>query len=712
MEVLKSYSQLVDKTKKVLSFDISEVPFLDEMKATELEEIAKSCKICDDIKELYSLSELVFQLNNFGFALVNYVTIFLHLEKYEEVMEFISKMYASHVFGQNYVSKQKQYNANERLFDRFIETVNLGKIPSKLYLPLILKAIFDDKSKLYIYHDIAMEYMQTFLRENSDNEDIFSQNEQLELEYLSLVLEFNTQKGISIIFNNKNHTKIGEQNANQFLKAYILDTLAFFDKNLPTEFEQRFHYIKVLSAITNNSSVETRLDTIYETEQNEEIKTFLAKRLGITEVLNFGTQKHFKVLSQKKVSDIQQRSLGVAFENLPLMFIDGTYANDQEKTYLIDIFKQENNLLNLYSLTSLYQIFEKNSLHNFAEKLFDKLSQKDDINSAKWCVRMFSLFSCELFERKIFEFLFSLYKFNRKKEALYLTNCLIYSKKPNFMEMFTRLRVFDLFNSHFDEFVKSYSQMIDVDVEEIKDLTLPNSLPDEQIESEKQRLYQNFISGRKYSKLLFKKLFIQHPIFNEFAQRLVFGEYKQGKIYSIFLVSGKETMYIYGNNLGNSDKDVYVSLVHSLDLDERFDKVNLKLSNPLFEQFSQTKFDVKKFNMSNLYVGNLSGTIVEGEKFFEKLKAKGFYPNKKDDEVLFDSITCKNEILDILVELELQKPVSVISPDVVLGNIRFYRLSDCMQDEKKYITNKSQSLSLAGINDRYFDFIMNIVNTK
>ena len=79
---------------------------------------------------------------------------------------------------------------------------------------------------------------------------------------------------------------------------------------------------------------------------------------------------------------------------------------------------------------------------------------------------------------------------------------------------------------------------------------------------------------------------------------------------------------------------------------------------------------------------------------------------------MFDSIICKNDILNILVEIELQKPVSVISIDAVLGNIRFYRLSDCMQDEKKYITNKSQSLSLAGINDRYFDFIMNIVNTK
>ena len=67
------------------------------------------------------------------------------------------------------------------------------------------------------------------------------------------------------------------------------------------------------------------------------------------------------------------------------------------------------------------------------------------------------------------------------------------------------------------------------------------------------------------------------------------------------------------------------------------------------------------------------------------------------------------EILNLLVEIELQKQVSVISPTMVLGNIRFYRLNDVMMDKQKYITNKSQSLSLAGINDRYFDYVMSAI---
>ena len=171
--------------------------------------------------------------------------------------------------------------------------------------------------------------------------------------------------------------------------AYMTDTLAYFDKNLPTEPNSRFHYIKVLASITNNFEVESRLESIYDVETNDEIKEFLAKRLGITEVLNFGSERHFQVLALKKVTEPQERSLGVAFENMPLKFVGGTEANNIEKTYLINIFKEEKNLLNLSSLKSLYQIFERESLHDFAQKLFNKLSNKDDINSASYYGRIF-----------------------------------------------------------------------------------------------------------------------------------------------------------------------------------------------------------------------------------------------------------------------------------------------------------------------------------
>ena len=77
MEILREYSQLVARTNKVLSYDISETPMLDEMQDNDLEYIANHSNRCDELKEVSSLSQLVFQLNNFVPALVNYSKIFL-----------------------------------------------------------------------------------------------------------------------------------------------------------------------------------------------------------------------------------------------------------------------------------------------------------------------------------------------------------------------------------------------------------------------------------------------------------------------------------------------------------------------------------------------------------------------------------------------------------------------------------------------------------
>ncbi len=712
MEILREYRQLVNKTKTVLSYDISETPMLDKMDDGNLEYIANHSNLCDDIKQIGELSELVFQLNDYVPALVNYTKIFLYLHNYDAVKEFISKLYVGHVGYANYQSKNKQYNANERLFDRFIEVVKIGNIAVELYMPLVLGAIFDDKQTIYIWHDIAMEYMQNFMRENEDElGDYIAENEKYELEYLTLILNFNTQKGISILFNDKTHAKISEEKAEYFLKTYIGDTLSYFDKHLPNDKQSRFHYIKVLAGINNNVEVDSRLENLYENEQDDEIKEFLAKRLGITEVLNFGTERHFKVLAQKKVQNVQERTLGVAFENLPLTYLSGESANNTEKTYLIDIFKEEKNLLNLNGLKSLYSIFNKESLHSFAEKLFNKLSNKDDINCAKWCVRMFSLFSNGLFERSIYEFLNVLYKLNRKKEARYLTLCLLYSQKPSLIEMFKRLKQYDSFNANFDEYVDIFASVNEVNKEEVKDLCVLDNLTDEEIEKEKKRLYLNFISGRKYSKEMFKKIFIHNKVYNEFAQHLVFGEYKQNKLYSVFVVSNKEIVYIYGNETKSVDNEVYISLVHNLDLDERFDKVDLSLNNPLFVQFNKSQLDLDSLNKSNIAFSNYQGTIVNGESFIKKLLKFGFAPNINDGEIQFDSLVCKNEILNILVEVEFEKQVTTISPTATIGNIRFYRLNQCMMDKQKYITNKAQSLNLFGINERYFDYVISSIQS-
>ena len=147
-------------------------------------------------------------------------------------------------------------------------------------------------------------------------------------------------------------------------------------------------------------------------------------------------------------------------------------------------------------------------------------------------------------------------------------------------------------------------------------------------------------------------------------------------------------------------------------MDERFEKADLNLPNPLFKQFKQNTVDIQNFNRASLCVTNFMGTIVNGEDFVKSLKAKNFVPNINEGEVQFSSLVYANNVLNILVEIEFQKPITVISSMATLGNIRFYRLSEVMRDKDKYITNKSQCISIGGVNERFFDFVLSSIKTK
>lgn len=712
MEVLRSYSQLVNKTSEVFGIDISQVPMLDKMNDSDLEQLAEKVLLCEDVKKVGELSELVFQLNDFLNALVNYTKIMLLSNKYEAVKEFISKLYVSHVGGQNYQSKKQTYSYDERLFDRFIEVVKSANIEIAVYLPLVMEAITNESSLLYAWKNPAMEYMQNLMRESEDKvNDFMETHKEYQLDYIKLILEFNTQKGIAILFNNTAIAGALEQNADAFLKQYIKDTINYFDKHLPETGEMRFHYIKIMSSIINNVEIEGRLEKIYEAEKDSEIKEFLAQRLGISEEVNFGTERHFEVLAMKKVAQPQQRALGVAFDNLPLHFVNGQEVNDVVKTYLIQIFKEEPNLLNLGGFADLKTIFDKDELAKFAWGIWAKHMQRDDILSAKWCVRMVSILSEGMMELELIEFNVALYKMNRNKEAKYLTSCLIASKKEGVLEMFKRLGGNEFFEKNKDQFLQEYSQNAKMDLEEIKDLSLSETLSEQEKQDEIKRLYNSFLSGRKYSWDMFKKLFVYKPCLNEFANHLVFGEYKLGTLHSIFTLKGKDIEYIYGNKLVSEDSEPYVMLVHPLDLDERFEKVEIKIEQPLFNQFFKSNFNVKEFNRSNLWVANMQGMLVNGEKFVSALKQKDFVINVKDGENVFSSMIHLMPTLNMFAELEFEKAITKNATSATVGQIRFYRLSNCMKDGEKYITNKSNSLSVGAIPERYFDYVLGSVQS-
>lgn len=713
MEILRSFNQISEKVQKIFNIDVSSVPILDAMSKNDLELLLKDASVDLNSYTLVSnLAELIFQLNEYVPALCNFIKMFIITKHYSGIMAFMEKLFVAHVGASSYASKNKEYSHKERFFDRFIEVVKSTDLTLSDILPFMF-AIIEDNDKTPISNWLApcLEYMQNVYRESMDIVKEYIANEpKHNLTYLELGLEFNTQKTINELFDNE-IGQIDEKIVAKLLKHYYTDTMAFFVKNLENSGDKKFHYVKILASI-ENPEVTARLEDLYEEEQNEQIRAFIKSKLGIADKSNLGcSPKHFETMAYKKVEVPQERTLGVPFEKMPLKFSDGTEADGYVKTYLLNIFKNEKDLLNLYGLNDVKNLFDNASLNDFVGKLFGALKRLKDIKEAKWAVRLVALASNESLDEEIYEFIQDLYKSNRHKEAKYFIECLIYSKKEKVIALISKLieNSDEKFMQNKDYFISIYSDNMSKTSSDVLDMLATDEVTEEAYEIQKDRLYKNFIAGKSYTKAQFEEMFINKKVFNSLAQNLVFGEYKFDRVFSLFVIEGQNIKYIFGNEQPN-DKDLKIKIAHSLDLDERFESAKRYFPNPTFKQFGSTTFSIKENEKTLVKVSTQHGILINALKFTSNMATYGFVKNTASEG---DSATEMVHVcpeLNLLTEVSFETPITYYSQTSSLGNIRFYKLNQCLKNGNAYIINKANAIAIGGVEPRYYDYVLNAVS--
>ncbi len=711
MEILRDYKQISTRVQNIFGVDVSNTPILDSMSFSEVKELLKDCKLNKDLNELSTLAELIFQLNEYVPALCNFVKMLLYVKYYNGIVTFLEKLFVAHVGSCVYNSKNKEYSHKERFFDRFIEVVKSTDIELTDYMPFLFAILDDnDKTSLSDYLEPCLEYMQNLYRENySDVKAFIEQNPNYKNTYYTLGLEFNTQRALYEIFNSED----GADDAifAKILKHYYQDTMSFFDKNLESAGDKKFHYVKILASI-ENPEVTARLEDLYEEETNDEIRAFIKSKLGIADVANLGcSPKHFIVTATKKVDEPQERTLGIAFEHMPLKFVDDTEADNVCKTYLINIFKQEKDLLNLNGLLNIKQLFKQSDLEFFAQSIFGALKKLDDIKSAKWAIRLVSLLANSSLEEEIFDYIQELYKSNRAKEAKYFVECLIYAKNSKVLELIKKLT--DDATSKFLEdknyFVSIYTELNNIKQSDVQDLLVNDEVTEESLQTQKQRLYKNFIANKSYTKEQFKETFINKKVFNTLAQHLVFGEYKQNRLLNLFVLDGEEIKYITTQSV-EPDTDINIKIAHSLDLDDRFESAKTYFNNPTFVQFENSTFAVKDSEKTLTKMGNMHGILINALKFVSNMQNFGFVKNVSNEtDDATEMIHISNE-LNLLAEVSFEAPITTITQTASLGNIRFFKLNQCIKNGGAYIINKANALALGAVEPRYYNFVASSVS--
>lgn len=718
MIILKDISQINERLNTIFKLEEHFVgtEFINNIVPQEvlMKKVENTGLILGKETEIEELSLLIFQLKDFSVALCNLINMFLISKNYLSVYYFTSKLFVSHIGNIHYHS-EGQFNYKQRFFDRFIEIVKTCKLEKEIYMPFIFE-IFkaDSSSALFVWRAPALEYMKDFYSKNTEWVESFLSESSRKVEMIDLLCEFNTQKGLAVAVGAFEKNSGNAQKLLDIFKQNKAQLLLFIDKNLNVNNQvQLSKFANILLELGQDTEAKSRLEEIFKFTTDVVLRNLISERVGIVETSSFKTEKQFLLAVRKAMNPetTTERALGLVFKKLGLKYASGLEVDNEGSTYFVNIFKEDSNLLNLKKYASLKLVFEEESLNRFLDKFYLLLLNQEDINANKWAVRMVCLLSSPEMEEKLYLFNKMLYEEGRIKEAKYLTLCLIASFKPNVLVFLKQM--INSKNKAFLEiensFLRIYSEYNNTSLEKVLDQVASEDFSEENVKKQKNRLFDAFISDRKYTLEEFENLFVKHKLFNNLGQGLVFGEYKFGGLHNAFVLKGQDKTFIVGKKL---NEDVMVGIVHPQDCDARFQAVLNAVENPLFNQFEEMHYNVKDFSRSSVFVNVFAGMMIKPYEFFQRLKQANFKINKEDSSLTFNSFIHINPTLSLVAEIELEKPIQLSSPYMTVGNLYFYQLNDVLTSEGKFITSKQNAIGVGAIPYRYFSYILtNIINS-
>lgn len=721
MEILKDIKQIESKLKQLFGFEIeidADAFINRSLTSEEIEHLAKNItkeELSED--DINSFSDLIFQLKNYMFALSNFVALLLTAKKYESVFHFVKKIFVGQIGQIKYTSVKESYSFLERYFDRFVEIVKNCEIDRNLYLPLIIKAFESDKTEtLFNWKRPAIEFMQNFFNDNEDwTISYLNSNKENKYKLLEIITDFNTARGIRMLIDDFVSDNADEEQNSHILKKFKRETFLELDKrlydNIPEEEKEKLAGVFV--AFGSDNEALTRLNDLYEKATSSSLRDAIAEKLEIIKSPEVKTEKQFVYAARRKVKEPQERTLGIPFDKIDLKLESGFPANNVLKTYLINIVKEENTLSKLTNLNYLFNVFEREGLENFAEKLYDVVSKKDDIKEAKWAIRFCALFGSENLIKEMTNFACQLFGLGRFKEAKYLTECLVNCGKDEVAKVFASnaIKNFDDENWKRD-MLQTLAKKAEINILDIEDqLAIGKTSPSE-IDLQVQRLKTAFLNGREYSNKNFEKISNFEP-FKSLFKKLIWGEYKTGKLYNAFVLEeneeGKVQRKYLLKLLDEPQENFSISILHTLDIDDRFEKIIGAIENPLFQQFKKIKFDVKDYKAQTTEISNFNGMFVDAKKFVEKIQTYDFVINRNEGEITFSSLININEGLKLSCVVEFNKPINLSSVYCNLGSIYFFKSTDLLRDGEKHIYSKNNALSVRSLPPRYFDLCMTAV---
>ena len=713
-----------------------------------------------DNKAVADFCECVFQLNDYQHTLKNFVEFLLAGHYFEALCAFVSKIFVPSVGGVQYKSKG-EYSFEERYFDRFAEIAEYCKIDYDMLLPFFLNIMGSSpQSPLHIYKEPLKEYLKIFAKHKQD--DFFKYfSVGKNLDGIDYFLSIDAPRTLSMLIDafvtGENNQAPEIRNIIAEHKTESFDILS---NRINTDDPNILYRVVILlAALKGSFEADNILLSVYNNTKNGRIKTFIEKELELAKFSMFESEAKFLDFVNNNITAMQERLYGIRLKRYFKDFnLNSTEQEGKIISFIIETFKNSENDSVLRFMKDYFKFVPEELKNNLAGLVFKISDERGRLYKSKWAIRLISCFAGEALIGVIKKLICNLYKNGQAKTAEYFILCLTLSNNPHVIDVINyvagsnptkkQLKYFDkMLNALaainnvsieeiLDECVKDYGlddnaerifnlgrRKLKVYINEVCNMSVVNvktakparlnkdiscgdinlkeyvkELKNEILKQQK-RFYNTFLECRAYTKQNFNRYILESNIMSAIAGFLLWGKYKNGRLYEIFRVVNHSMEHISGPAVPFSD-DYYVQLVHPLDINSEKERLRDIASSVVFNQLDFPKFSFKDSNAS--WVDSFNGLFVNAGLFITRLQKLSYKINDLGRDNFYSTLVKASRDTNLLTEVVFDK-VQLREEKkytTVVSKIGFYKLDTLLKNGKNYMLSPSKSLTLKNIDER------------
>ncbi len=712
-----------------------------------------------NIDKVAEFRDVVFQLNDYKQVLKLFVEFLLFIKHFEHLSVFFNRIFLAQIGNFKYRGTKKMYSIEERYFDRFVECIKFCEIPKEYYIPYFL-AIFKSgsDSAMFIFKEPLKEYLDTSLKEELDGfiQLLLNDNNTEGLEYF---LTTNTSRTLSIIMENYLSGNDSLQNS-KILMAYKRECFNSIEEVIKSGDEEKtVRAIHLLLEFKDRQANDRLLALMSET-QSAKVKNLLERELGYIKSIAYPSEQEFITAINTKVKKIQERLYGARLKGY---FQRYNLGKDEFEAKAITFVMETIKSIPDETIFDMYEYFKylpKEMLQTLASVVYEISLQKNKLAKSKWAIRLIALFGKR---ETVFEFSQEIKKWfttSNNSGAIYYIYCLAESRRTEFIDVCKDLLKSEppaKFVKIINKRLKEYSENISLAKSEMQDSLVDDfgldlsgkklfNLPSRQLElgfdndlnikiinvktqkmarisdsvkyengtlkehikaiqkeirTQIKRFKNNFLEDRVYTKEGFSKYVLSHNLLRLVAEKLIWGKYRNGKLYEVFSLHNGEEIHLSGTYLLKED-EYDIALLHPLDIVDQVSSITERYGKSIINQLETPVFESHKYSPNAVWVDSFAGVFCNAKLFIVRLQKLGYKINDLDTTNMYSSLAKANTTLDLLTVVNFDRVKLGGEGDytTTISKIMFYKLSQLTKNGKKYVVANVDPITLGNMNPK------------